>query len=94
MNEFYSDVVRHLMRTEKGTKAASGRKYFFAVGIFATKPQIKKAVEELFRVKVEKVHTACMAGKPRRVGARWGYKPSWKKAIVTLAEGSAIEVAA
>jgi len=87
------DIVKELMRTEKGTKAARYRKYFFAVDRGASKREIKRSVEELFKVKVADVNTAVMPGKPRRVGARWGWKPNWKRAVVTLAEGSKIEVA-
>jgi len=87
------DVVKELMRTEKGTKAAGHRKYFFAVDRCANKREIKRSVEELFKVKVADVNTSVMPGKPRRVGARWGWKPNWKRAVVTLAEGSKIEVA-
>ena len=95
MNRSFSeDVIRQLLRTEKGTRVSSQRKYLFAVDIRSTKPQIKQAVEELFKVKVRDVNTQVMAGKPRRVGARWGLRPDWKKAVVTLAEGSKIEVAA
>lgn len=93
MNRHPSDVIKTLMRTEKGTQVAGERKYFFSVDIHATKPQIRKAVEELFKVKVAKVNTAVMPGKPRRVGARWGYRPTWKRSVVTLAAGSTIEVA-
>lgn len=88
-----ADIVKELMRTEKGTLQSIQRKYLFAVDRKATKPQIKKSVEELFKVKVMRVNTALMPGKPRRVGARWGWKPNWKKAVVTLAEGSKIEMA-
>ena len=93
MNRTASDVIRELMRTEKGTRAAAQRKYFFRVDLRANKPEIHRAVEELFKVKVSGVHTAVMPGKPRRVGARWGYRSHWKRAIVTLSEGSKIEVA-
>ncbi len=72
---------------------APQRKYFFMVDKRATKPEIRKAVEELFKVKVNNVHTAILAGKPRRMGAHWGLRPNWKRAVVTLAEGSKIEVA-
>jgi large subunit ribosomal protein L23 len=82
------------MRTEKGTRLAAQRKYVFAVDVRANKPEIRRAVEQLFKVKVERVHTAILPGKPRRVGARWGYRPNWKRAVVTLAEGSKIDVAA
>ncbi len=88
-----SDIVGYLMRTEKGAAASSQKKYFFAVDIQATKPEIRRAVEELFKVKVTNVNTAVVAGKPRRIGAHWGLRPDWKRAVVTLAEGSKIEVA-
>lgn len=93
MRRSASDVIRRLMRTEKGTVQMPQRKYFFAVEKAATKPQIRQAVEDLFKVKVTRVNTEIMAGKPRRLRATWGYKPNWKKAVVTLAEGSKIEVA-
>ncbi len=93
MSVYSSDVVRKLMRTEKGTRQASQRKYFFAVDVRATKPQIKRAVEELFKVKVADVNTALMPGKPKRIRYRWGWQAKWKRAVVTLAEGSKIEVA-
>ncbi len=91
MNRLPADVIKVLLRTEKGTLAAAQKKYYFAVHLAATKPQIRWAVEELFKVKVEKVNTSVMPGKPRRVGAHWGWKPNWKRAVVTLGEGSKIE---
>ena len=94
MTAVAEDVIKELMRTEKGTRLGSGRKYFFLVNSRANKQQIKRSVEELFKVKVHDVNTSVMPGKPRRVGARWGWKPNWKRAVVTLAEGSKIEVAA
>ncbi len=88
-----ADVVKELMRTEKATMLAVQRKYFFSVDRSATKPQIRRAVEELFKVKVTGVNTVLMKGKPRRVGRNLGWKPDWKRAIVTLDAGSKIEVA-
>ena len=88
-----ADVIKELMRTEKGTKAAAQRKYFFLVSPRANKQEVRRSVEELFKVKVQDVNISVMPGKPRRVGARWGWKPNWKRAVVTLAEGSKIEVA-
>ena len=93
MSRFSTDVIRQMVRTEKGTQLVGQRKYFFAVDIRATKGEIRRAIEDLFKVKVHDVNTAVMPGKPRRVGARWGWKPNWKRAVVTLAEGSKIEVA-
>lgn len=88
-----ADVIRTLLRTEKGTRGQARRQYLFQVDPGSNKHQIKQAVEELFKVKVSSVNTIRMLGKPRRMGARWGYRPNWKKAMVTLAEGSKIEVA-
>ncbi|MBI3333194.1 MAG: 50S ribosomal protein L23 [Candidatus Omnitrophica bacterium] len=88
-----SDVIQFLMRTEKGTKLLAHRKYIFRVDKRATKPQIRRAVEELFKVKVADVNTSVIAGKPRRVRFRWGWRPNTKRAVVTLAAGSKIEVA-
>ena len=93
MSRVATDVVKQLMRTEKGTRLATRRKYFFVVDGQATKPEIRRSVEQLFKVKVSDVNTSILPGQPRRVGARWGWKPNWKRAIVTLAEGSKIEVA-
>lgn len=93
MKRSASDVIRRLMRTEKGTAQLPHGKYFFEVEKRSTKRQIKQAVEELFKVKVTKVNTEILAGKPRRLRNTWGLKPNWKKAVVTLAEGSKIEVA-
>lgn len=93
MTRTATDVVKHLQRTEKGTRLLPYRKYFFVVDRRATKQEIRRAVEELFKVRVSDVNTSVMPGKPRRLGARWGWKPNWKRAVVTLAEGSKIEVA-
>lgn len=93
MSRTAADVIRELMRTEKGTRLSPGRQYLFRVDRKATKPEIKRSVEEIFKVKVDRVNTSILPGKPRRVGARWGWKPNWKRALVTLAEGSKIEVA-
>ncbi len=93
MNREATEIVRHLLRTEKSALGASQRKYLFLVSPRATKPQIKQAVEDLFKVKVLKVHTSITPGKPRRVRAVWGWRPDQKRAWVTLAQGSKIEVA-
>ena len=85
------DIIKSLMRTEKGTSLESQRKYTFYVAKDATKITIKKAVEEIYKVKVDAVHTLIVAGKPKRVRYQLGYTSDWKKAIVTLKEGSKIE---
>ena len=58
--------------------------YSFEVRRLATKPQIKSAVEKIYGVKVERVHTANRKGKQRRKGRTMGMTPSWKKAVVFL----------
>ena len=64
------------------------KKYTFEVAKSATKVDIKRAVEELFGVKVSKVNTLHVRGHLRRQGRTEGYTPSWKKAVVTLTEDS------
>ena len=85
------DIVKSLLRTEKGTSQEALRKYTFYVAKNATKVDIKGAVEEIYKVKVDAVHTMIVAGKPKRVRQQLGYASDWKKAIVTLKEGSKIE---
>ena len=67
-------------------------KYFFEVDRRANKIEISNAVEKLFKVKVLEVAVMNVPGKKKRQGKILGEKPSWKKAIVTLAPGSRIEV--
>ncbi len=87
------DIVKFPIRTEKGTEILKGNKYLFCVDIFANKIQIKKAVEEIYKVKVSKVNTVITRGKLRRIRYQEGKTPDWKKAIVTLRPGDKIEVA-
>lgn len=86
------DIVKTLLRTEKGTKIEPQRKYLFKVAKEANKIQIKKAVEEIYNTKVGYVHTVIMPGKLKRVRQELGYTSDWKKALVTLKEGQKIEV--
>ena len=85
------DVIKTLIRTEKGTTLEPDRQYLFHVDKQATKIAIKKAVEEIYNVKVQGVNTMVNPGKKKRVRQQLGYTPDWKKAIVTLKEGSKIE---
>ena len=86
------DIVKTLIRTEKGTTLEPERKYLFEVGPKANKIEIKKAVEEIYKVMVESVNTMIMPGKIKRVRQEMGYTPNWKKAVVTLKMGHKIEV--
>ena len=90
MNTF--EIIKTARLTEKGTRQASKyNQYTLVADRRATKPQIKKAVEELLKVKVIKVNTINVTGKARRQRtAQAGSAPDWKKAIVTLKEGDKI----
>ncbi len=83
------DVIIRPVVTEKSTGLLEENKYTFVVLREANKIEIKHAIEEIFGVKVKAVNTANYQGKKKRLGRYpYGYKPRWKKAIVTLAEGS------
>ena len=86
------DVIRRPLITEKSTTLKELQNTVcFEVHRDATKPEIKKAVETLFGVKVAGVRVAVMHGKVKRQGRWVGRRPDWKKAYVRLAEGSKIE---
>ena len=86
------DVIKGPVITEKGTLVNElGNQVVFRVDPRANKVEIRQAVERLFKVKVEKVRTSRLLGKIRRVGRSAGKRSDWKKAYVTLAEGSRID---
>ena len=90
-SSFY-DLIRQPMMTEKTMEAKeSYNQYAFAVDRQANKVEIKKAVEALFKVKVQGVRTMTVKGKEKRVGRNVGKRPDWKKAIVTLEPDQKIE---
>ena len=82
------DVIIKPIITEESMNDMADRKYTFRVDKKANKSEIKKAVESIFNVKVEKVNTMNILGKEKRMGVHVGRRPSWKKAIVTLTEDS------
>jgi large subunit ribosomal protein L23 len=86
------DLVRRPIITEKATKGSEHNKVMFRVPLNATKPEIKVAVETLFKVKVTAVNTIRIAGKTKRFKGRLGTRSDFKKASVTLAEGNTIDV--
>lgn len=87
-----TEIVRGPVITEKGTLVNErGNQVVFRVHPHANKVEIRRAVEALFKVRVEKVRTSRQLGKVRRVGRHLGRRPDWKKAYVTLAEGSHID---
>lgn len=79
--------------TEKGTVVGEHNKYIFKVSTDANKTEIKKAVGNLYKVEVAKVHILHMPSKFRRVGKYEGKKPGFKKAIITLQPGNKIDTA-
>ena len=88
-----ADVIkRPLYLTEKGAKLREDEnKYTFEVDLDANKLQIKDAVETLFKVTVDDVHTLVMRGHMRRMGRTYAKTRNWKKAIVTVREGDSID---
>jgi len=87
-------IIRKILITEKSNlDRETANKYHFEVNRKANKVEIGNAVEKLFKVKVTDVRVFHVLGKKKRMGKVMGQKSSWKKAIVTLAEGSRIEVA-
>jgi len=88
VNKPAQDIIIKPVITEKSTRLMEDNKYTFVVDKRANKVEIKKAVEELFDVKVNSVNTMNVRGKFRRLGVHRGFRPGWKKAIVTLDEDS------
>ena len=88
----YYRIIRRPRVTEKGLRMVErSRAYPFEVDRDANKVEIRQAVEAIFDVKVESVRTMNMLGKYKRMGRHLGRRPMWKKAIVVLKEGHAIE---
>ena len=82
------EVILRPLLTEKSYATIKDKKYTFVVAKNANKVEIKKAVEEIFGVEVEKVTTITMQKKPKRLGMYYGYTGEWKKAIVKLTASS------
>jgi large subunit ribosomal protein L23 len=86
------DIIRSPVITEKTTNQSEHNKVVFRVPLDADKREVKAAVEGLFNVKVDAVNTIRVKGKTKRFRGRPGQRSDVKKAIVTLAEGSKIDV--
>ena len=91
INQAYELIVAPVV-TEKSTMGSENNQVTFRVPLTATKPQIKAAIEILFKVKVNSVNTLKQRGKIKRFKGRLGKRPDYKKAIVSLAEGEMIDV--
>ena len=87
------DIIKALLRTEKSTLREPEGKYLFLVDKSSNKVQIKRAVEEIYKVKVKSINTLISPGKLKRVRYQIGKTPDIKKAIVTLKAGQKIETA-
>lgn len=93
MSKAYDIILRPII-TEQSMESIDNKKYVFEVDRRANKVEIKKAIEEIFGVKVEKVNTLNMMGKEKRMGAHpAGRRRNWKKAMVKLtADSKTIEI--
>ena len=88
----YYQIIKALIRTEKSTMQEPQRKYLFLVDKQAKKIEIKKAIQEIYKVKVNGINTLILPGKLKRVRYQLGRTPDYKKAIITLAQGQKIEI--
>ncbi len=91
MNLVAHDIIIRPLITEKSSRLMELNKYTFEVHVSANKIQIRKAIEEVFKVKVTDVHVMNIRPKPKRMGAFIGKTRAWKKAIVSLAPGERID---
>jgi len=89
MNNYRNIIIAPVI-TEKSADLANQNKYVFKVDTKANKTEIKQAIEKIFKVKVASVNTMNSHPKKKRVGRYTGYTNKYKKAIVSLAEGSTI----
>ncbi len=88
------DIVRSPVVSEKSTIASANNTYLFKVCSSANKDEIKTAIEEIFKVKVEAVNTLNQKGKEKRFKGRLGTRVGYKKAMVRLKDGDVIEFGA
>ena len=88
------EIIKRPVITEKSTMDAALGKYTFEVAVGATKTQVRKAVEQLFDVKVEAVNVVNVKGKSKSFRNRAGRRGDWRKAYVRLADGQSIDVTA
>jgi large subunit ribosomal protein L23 len=85
-------IVKYPIITDKATRLLENNQYSFVVDRYSDKIEIKEAIENLFDVKVIKINTCRLPRKKKRVGRYIGWKPQYKKAIVTLSQGDVINL--
>lgn len=87
-----AQIIKYPIITDKATRLLENNQYSFVVDKYSDKLTIKASIEYLFDVKVVKVNTCHLPRKKKRVGKYIGWKPQYKKAIVTLSEGDVINL--
>ena len=91
-SDYNGQIIKYPIITDKATRLLETNQYSFIVDRYSDKITIKAAIEYLFNVKVIKVNTCRLPRKKKRVGKYIGWKPQYKKAIVSLAEGDVINL--
>jgi len=87
-----NEIIKYPIITEKATRILESNKYSFIVNHQSNKFSIKSAIEDLFNVKVLKINTCNIPKKKKRIEKYIGWKPQYKKAIVTLSQGDTINL--
>jgi large subunit ribosomal protein L23 len=87
-----TQIIKYPIITDKATRLLDNNQYSFVVDRYSDKLTIKASIEYLFNVKVIKINTCRLPRKKKRVGKYIGWKPNYKKAIVTLSEGDTINL--
>ena len=85
-------IIKNPIITEKATMLSAQRKYMFLVKDHATKPEIRKALEHIYKINVENIQVINTRPKPRRMGINIGKKSGYRKAIITVKEGQKLDV--
>lgn len=91
MSQLHHTIIRPIFTEKSTAQGESLNKVAFKISSKATKHQVRQAVEQLFGVKVDKVNTQVIPGKPKRAGRQTYRRGGYKKAVVTLAEGNTID---
>ena len=91
-SDYSAQIIKYPIITDKATRLLENNQYSFIVDRYSDKIAIKAAIEYLFNVKVIKVNTCRLPRKKKRVGKYIGWKPQYKKAIVSLVEGDVINL--
>lgn len=87
-----TQIIKYPIITDKATRLLENNKYSFLVDRYSDKISIKAAIENLFNVKILKINTCRLPRKKKRVGKYIGWKPQYKKAVITLSEGDVINL--